>query len=79
MGGRAVVVGKLSGLLMRHWTVASTAEQVRHLLAALPDSVRVLIADQHGEIPPSVPLEVLAAAADALRRYGRYPLGARRA
>ena len=72
--GRAAVLGNLSGLGMRSWSAADAEREVRAALAAGGPGGGFVLSEHHGEIPLQVPLEVLQAVAEAVRRWGRYPL-----
>jgi uroporphyrinogen decarboxylase len=72
--GRAAVMGNLSGLRMRTWSAADAEREVRAALAGGGPGGGFVLSEHHGEIPLQVPLEVLEAAAEAVRRWGRYPL-----
>ncbi len=71
--GRLAIVGALNGIEMRHWSAADAEAEVRRLVrAAGPGGL--VVCDNHGEIPFPVTDETLMAIADAVRRWGRYPL-----
>ncbi len=74
VGGRAAVVGTLNGLAMRHWTEAEAEAEVRRVIDIAGPGGGFLLCDNHGEIPFQVPDATLAAIAEAVRRWGRYPL-----
>lgn len=71
--GRAAVVGNLDGLRMRRWGAAEAERAVRAALAAAGRGGGFVLSEHH-EIPLQVPPEVLEAIADAVRRWGSYPL-----
>ncbi|MBI5068065.1 MAG: uroporphyrinogen decarboxylase family protein [Deltaproteobacteria bacterium] len=72
--GRAAVMGNLNGLEMRHWTPDDAEQAVRAALAAGGPGGGFVLSEHHGEVPFQVPLEVLQAVAEAVRRWGTYPL-----
>lgn len=71
---RLVVIGNLNGLEMRRWDAVTTEQEVRRAITNGAPGGRFILADGHGEIPWQVPEEVLDAVAEAVRRWGRYPL-----
>jgi uroporphyrinogen decarboxylase len=72
--GRATVVGNLNGIAMRHWTPAQAESEVRRLLRVAGRDGNLIVCDNHGEIPLSVPDEVIHAIAEAVRTWGRFPM-----
>lgn len=73
-GKRLALMGNLNGIAMRRWDAAQAAEAVRSAIAAAGPGGGFLLAEHHGEIPPSVPDDTLRALADAVHRYGTYPI-----
>lgn len=74
LAGRAVVMGNLDGLRMRRWSAADAEAAVRRALAAGGPGGGFVLSEHHGEVPFQVPEEVLLAVAEAVRRWGGYPL-----
>lgn len=72
--GRLVVAGNLNGIEMRRWTPADAEAHVKKAIAAAGRGGGFVLSDNHGEIPWQVPDEVLEAIADAVDRWGQYPL-----
>lgn len=72
--GRLTVIGNLNGLAMAHWSPAEAERQVREAIARAGSGGGFLLCDAHGEIPWNVPDDTLAAVAEAVRTWGRYPL-----
>lgn len=72
--GRAAVVGNLDGLRMRRWSAADAEQAVRRALAAAGPGGGFVLSEHHGEVPFQVPQDVLVAIAEAVRRWGTYPL-----
>lgn len=72
--GNAAVIGNLNGIEMRRWTAAEAKEKVKDLILKAGAGGGFIIADNHGEIPYQVPDRVLHAVADAIDKWGRYPL-----
>jgi len=73
--GRLSVIGNLNGLEMRHWTAADVEREVKKAIAAAGPGGGFILSDNHGEIPFQVPEDVLLEIAEAVRCFGRYPLG----
>lgn len=71
---RLSLLGNLNGIEMRHWSAAQAEAEVKKAIALAGRGGGFLLGDNHGEIPWQVPDEVLLAIADALERWGRYPL-----
>ncbi|MEI6788849.1 MAG: uroporphyrinogen decarboxylase family protein [bacterium] len=72
--GRLTVMGNLNAIEMRHWTPAEAEIRVKEAIAKAGPGGGFVLTDNHGEIPWQVPDSVLLAIADAVRRWGRYPL-----
>lgn len=72
--GRAAVMGNLDGLRMRGWSAADAEREVRVAIAAAGPGGGFVLSEHHGEVPFQVPEEVLQAVAEAVRRWGSYPL-----
>jgi len=72
--GRLTVMGNLNAIEMRRWTPADAEAKVKAAIAAAGPGGGFVLTDNHGEIPWQVPESVLFAIADAVRRWGRYPL-----
>jgi uroporphyrinogen decarboxylase len=71
---RVSLLGNLNGIEMRRWTPAQAEAEVKRAIALAGRGGGLLLGDNHGEIPWQVPDEVLLALADAVDRWGRYPL-----
>jgi uroporphyrinogen decarboxylase len=72
--GRLALMGNLNGIAMRHWTAEQTEAEVKQAIAKAGRGGGFILADNHGEIPWQVPDEVLSSIADAVERWGQYPL-----
>ena len=72
--GRLAVMGNLNAIEMRCWTPAVAEKKVKEAIAKAGPGGGFVLTDNHGEIPWQVPDEVLVAIADAVRRWGAYPL-----
>ena len=60
---------------MRRWSSAETQAHVREAIAKAAPGGGFILADNHGEIPFQVPDDVLMELSQAVREWGRYPLG----
>lgn len=72
--GKLTVVGNLNGIEMRRWTSGQAEETVKTAIAKAGSGGGFILCDTHGEIPWQVPDETLLAIAEAVRRWGQYPL-----
>jgi len=72
--GRLTLLGNLNGIEMRRWSAQQAEAEVKSAIAKAGRGGGFILADNHGEIPWQVPDEVLLAIADAVERWGRYPL-----
>lgn len=73
--GRICLIGNLNGIEMANWDAARAEEEIKKLITGAGEGGGLIISDNHGEIPYSVPEEVILAVSEAARRYGKYPLG----
>ncbi len=72
--GKLTLIGNLNGIEMRHWTAQLAEEKVKCAIAKAGRGGGFILSDNHGEIPWQVPDEVLLAIAEAVERWGYYPL-----
>lgn len=72
--GKLTLVGNLNALEMRHWHSGEVESLVKKAIALAGPGGGFVLSDNHGEIPFLVDEEVLLAVADAVRRWGQYPL-----
>ncbi|MBK1646409.1 methylcobamide--CoM methyltransferase MtbA [Thiocapsa imhoffii] len=72
--GRLTLLGNLNGIAMRRWTTAQAEAEVKAAIAAAGSGGGFILSDNHGEIPYQVPDETLLVIADAVQRWGTYPL-----
>lgn len=72
--GRLTLFGNLNGVEMRRWTPEQTEEIVKEAISKGAIGGGFILADNHGEIPWQVPETVLEAIANAVHKWGRYPL-----
>lgn len=73
--GRALLIGGLDSLPLASGGPDAAQAAVRHALRAAGPGGGFLLSESHGEVPWSTPDETLLAAADAVRRWGRYDAG----
>jgi len=71
---RVSLLGNLNGIEMRRWSAEQAEAEVKRAIAAAARGGGFLLGDNHGEIPWQVPEDVLLAMAEAVDRWGRYPL-----
>jgi uroporphyrinogen decarboxylase len=72
--GRVSLLGNLNGIEMRRWTPEQAEYEVKRAIAKAARGGGFILGDNHGEIPSQVPEQVLLAIADAVDRWGHYPL-----
>jgi uroporphyrinogen decarboxylase len=72
--GRVSLLGNLNGIEMRRWTPAQAEYEVKRAIAKAARGGGFILGDNHGEVPSQVSESVLLAIADAVERWGRYPL-----
>ena len=72
--GRAALMGGLNGLAMSHWTPQDAECAVKAAIQSAGQGGGFVLAEHHGEIPWCVAEETLMAVAEAVRRWGSYPL-----
>ncbi len=72
--GKITLIGNLNGLEMRRWTPQEAEIKVKNAIAKAARGGGFILADNHGEIPYQVPDETLSAIADAVDKWGHYPL-----
>ena len=75
--GRLTVLGNLNGIEMRRWTPAQAEAAVKEAIAKAAPGGGFVLSDNHGEIPWQVSDDTLMAIAEAVRRWGEYPLRGR--
>lgn len=72
--GKLTLIGNLDGIGMRHWDSRQAEAAVKDAIIRAGTGGGFILSDNHGEIPYSVPEDVLMAITDAVQRWGRYPL-----
>ncbi len=73
-GGKLAVMGNLNAIEMRRWNCEEAEEAVKSIIKSAGAGGGLVLTDNHGEIPLQIPCEVLEAVAEAVRKWGRYPL-----
>ena len=68
------LLGNLNGIAMTHWSCAQAEQEVKSLLRQAAPGGGLILSDSHGEIPWPVKEEVLLCIAEAVERWGTYPL-----
>lgn len=71
---KLTVLGNLNGIEMRNWTAEQAEAEVKNAIAKAGPGGGFILSDNHGEIPGSVPEEVLLAVSNAVKKWGQYPL-----
>ena len=74
VAGKVSLLGNLNGITMRHWSDAQAETTVKTAIAAAGPGGGFILADNHGEIPFQVPEATVLAIAEAVQRWGTYPL-----
>ncbi len=72
---KLTIIGNLNGIEMRRWTAEQAEAKVKEAIADAAAGGGFILSDNHGEIPWQVGEEVLLAISDAVREWGRYPVG----
>ena len=72
--GKLTLLGNLNGIEMRRWTKEQAESEVKSIISQAGRGGGLIIADNHGEIPYQVSEEILLTVADAVRKWGAYPL-----
>ena len=68
------LLGNLNGIAMTHWSCAQAEQEVKSLLRQAAPGGGLILSDSHCEIPWPVKEEVLLCIAEAVERWGTYPL-----
>lgn len=71
---RVSLLGNLNAIEMRRWTPAEVELKVKRAIAMAGPGGGFILGENHGEVPWQVPDETLLAIADAVERWGQYPL-----
>lgn len=68
------LLGNLNGVDMVSWDAHKVNEKIKNIIDKAGSGGGLIISDNHGEIPWQVPESVLLEIAEAVSRYGTYPL-----
>lgn len=71
---KMALVGNINGIGLCGWTPKMAEDAVKDAIAKAGPGGGFILSDNHGEIPFQVPEEVLMAVAEAVRKWGAYPL-----
>ncbi|WP_094228105.1 uroporphyrinogen decarboxylase family protein [Methanolobus psychrotolerans] len=71
--GKLSVMGNLNGIEMRHWSPQETGDKVKEAIQKAASGGGYILSDNHGEIPYTVPSDVLLNISESLRKWGQYP------
>lgn len=72
--GKLTVLGNMNGIEMRRWSKADARREVKEAIEKAASGGGYILADNHGEIPLSVPREVLDAVSSSAKEHGRYKI-----
>ncbi len=72
--GKATIISNLDGITMRRWTPEEAELRVKSAIATAAPGGGFILSDNHGEIPYQVEEGTLHAIADAVRKWGRFPI-----
>lgn len=68
------IIGNLNGIEMINWTPKKAEMEVKRAIAQAAKGGGFILSDTHGEIPYQVDIDVLFAIAEAVKKWGKYPL-----
>jgi uroporphyrinogen decarboxylase len=68
------LLGNLNGIDMVNWSAQKAHDEVKNIIDKAGPGGGLIISDNHGEIPWQVPENVLFELAEAVSRFGTYPL-----
>ncbi len=70
--GKLSVLGNLNGIEMRHWSPQQTEDKVKEAISKAAEGGGYILSDNHGEIPYTVPQEVLTDISRSVKKWGQY-------
>lgn len=70
--GKMSVLGNLNGIEMRHWTPQETEYSVKEAIQKAASGGGYILSDNHGEIPYTVPSDVLMDISRYVEKWGQY-------
>lgn len=73
-GKKLTVMGNLDGIEMHRWKPGDAEKKVKEAIRQCAAGGGFILSDNHGEIPWQTSEDVLFEIAEAVRRFGRYPL-----
>ncbi len=71
---KLTILGNLNGIEMCNWNPKQTEIIVKEVISKAGRGGGFILSDNHGEIPFQVPEKVLHAIAEAIEKWGKYPL-----
>lgn len=71
---KVTIFGNLDGISMRRWSEDDVAREVRNAIGAAAGGGGFVLSDNHGELHHSVDEVILDRIADAVHRWGHYPI-----
>ena len=71
---RICLLGNLNGIDMVNWNQEDIDSKVSRVIQMAGQGGGLILSDNHGEIPYQVPEDVLLGVAEAVEKYGTYPL-----
>jgi uroporphyrinogen decarboxylase len=72
--GKISLLGNLNAIEMRHWTAEQAENKVRQAMEKAGAGGGYILSDNHGEMVWDVSHETLLSIANAVKKYGGYPL-----
>lgn len=70
--GKLSVLGNMNGIEMRHWSKQETEDQVREAIQKAASGGGYILSDNHGEIPYTVPSDVIMNISESVKKWGQY-------
>ncbi len=71
-GRNLILVGNLDNIAMTHWDIDTAEREVKRCIEAAAEGGGYILCDHHGDIPSSVPEEVIHAISTARDKWGVY-------
>lgn len=72
---RISLLGGINAIEMRRWTVQMAEDEVKNVIRKAAKGGGFILSDLHGEIPWQVKDDVILSFSEAVRKWGRYPIG----
>ncbi|WP_321430600.1 uroporphyrinogen decarboxylase family protein [uncultured Methanolobus sp.] len=70
--GKLSVLGNLNGVEMRRWSEHETEDKVMEAIRKAAEGGGYILSDNHGEIPYTVPSEVIMNISKSVKKWGQY-------